>query len=483
MDEVYLGVDLGTTACKCAIIDSRGRLLGESSADYPLITLSPKEVEQDAEEWWRGALTAIGEAARKADVAPERIAALAVSSQGISFVPVDEGGRPLRRAISWLDSRAEAEAREILDAFSSERLFQMTGKRASSFYVLPKLLWLRKHEPEVFERTHRFLLAHDYLVHRLTGMFVTDHALASGFLLHDVKRRVWSEEMVSRFDIPKTALPDTMNAGEAAGPVAPAAARETGLTSQTRVVVGSQDQKCAAYAAEAGPGVATISLGTATAISAVVRSPMLDPKMRIPCFPYVEPDRWILEGVVSTSGAAVQWFRDQVYKGGYQLMDLAAQGEMDATVSLFFFPHLAGAGSPVWNAPHGGAFTGLSLHASAAAMARAVLEGVAFQIRSNLEVLGELNVKPNMLHAFGGGARSDVWIQIIADVAGLPVSVYHNPESAAIGSCMLAALGAGREIAFEKTGRVVEPDSVRAGEYAERYGRYRRVEGLVVSDQ
>lgn len=477
--QIFLGLDVGTTSCKCAFLDATGSVLAEAAAEYPLATLSSTEIEQNAENWWRGACRTVSAAARAARIEPEAVAAVAVSSQGISFVPVDDSGGPLRNAISWLDSRAREETKEILGALPAEQLFALTGKRGSAFYTLPKILWLREREPHAFAAAHKLLLAHDYVVHRLTGRAITDQALASGTLMHDVSRRVWSREILGRFDISEALLPELAEAGSTAGQVHAQASADIGLKTGTRVAVGSQDQKCAAYAAGARQGIATASLGTATAVSAVVGKPLFDPQMRIPCFPYPASDLWILEGVVSTSGAAVQWFRDAIYGGEFEPMDAAAEAEMTATRSLFFFPHLAGAGSPVWSAPHGGAFTGLSLHTTPAAMARAVLEGAAYQIRSNLDVLRDMEVSIETLRLFGGGARSRVWTRIIADVTGIPVFVSRNPESAAVGACLLAARSAGEGIRLCQDGQTIEPHAAEAQEYSERYARYREVEALL----
>ena len=441
---MLLGIDLGTTGCKAAVYSVAGEPLGESYLECPLIKPSPGVVEQDAALWWDLTREAIHQALGAANVDGYTVRALSVSSQGISFVPVDESGRPLSNAISWLDTRATAEVETVLNRYSEADLFAITGKRASPAYVLPKLLWLRHHQPELYQRASKFLMAHDYLLCQLTGQFVTDPSMAAGTLLYDISRLQWSQELLAAFEISEERLPEIKWAGTFLGQIRPEVARELGLSEEAMVIVGGQDQKCAALGAGIRPGAATVSLGTATAITCVTDHPVLDPQRRIPVFPFVRPGKWALEGVVGTSGAALKWLLQTFFPGqSYRKLDELAAGSPPGSNGLFFYPHLMGATSPHWRTDVWGAFLGLTLAVGPGDMVRSILEGIAFQIRSNLKVIEEMGIPVEELILFGGGAQSSLWSQIISDVTGKPVVVTPTVDVATWGACILAGLGVG----------------------------------------
>ncbi len=440
--DALLSVDLGTTGCKAAVCSAAGQVLGTSYLEYPLINLAPGWVEQDADLWWSLAQQAVRQALAHTP-GDCRIHGLSISSQGISFVPIDRAGRVLRRAINWLDTRAEAEAALIRERIGDRDLFQLTGKRPAAFYLLPKLLWLRRHEPDLCRATDRFLLAHDFLLHRLCGAAVTDYSLAGGTLLLDLHALTWSERLLTTFAVDPGQLPDLAWAGTVAGALAPAVARSLGLAAGTPVVVGGQDQKCAALGAGIRPGRVTVSLGTAAAISCLVDRPVLDEGQRIPVYPFVAPGYWVLEGVIGTAGAALKWAREALYPGKtYAELDQLAAGSPPGANGVRFYPHLAGAASPVWQAAARGAFTGLSLATGPADIVRSVLEGIAFQIRANLAAMATLAPVEELV-LFGGGARSALWAQIIAEATSLRVGVAEMVDVANWGACLLAGVGVG----------------------------------------
>ncbi|MCK5328947.1 MAG: hypothetical protein KAR36_10105 [Candidatus Latescibacteria bacterium] len=442
--KTLLGIDLGTTGCKAAIYSPEGDPLGESYLEIPLIKPAPGVVEQDAAQWWTLTQEAIRRAIQAAGVDGRTVQALSVSSQGISFVPVDEDGRPLANAINWLDTRATAEAGIILSRYTEADLFRLTGKRASPAYVLPKLLWLREHQPDLYCRTHKFLMAHDYLLFQFSGRFVTDPTMASGTLLHDVTRLDWSAELMGAFDIVVGQLPEIKRSGTSLGTIRPEVAKSLGLNESALVVVGGQDQKCAALGAHIRPGAATVSLGTASAISCLVDHPLSDPERRIPVFPFLVPDTWDLEGVVGTAGGAFRWLRETLFPDtSYKTLDEMAAHSSPGANGVCFYPHLSGAGSPYWRADVWGAFLGLTLSAGPGDLVRSVLEGVAFQIRANLEVLESLGITVEKLILFGGGAQSVLWPRIISDVTGKPIVIAESVDVATWGACILAGIGAG----------------------------------------
>ncbi len=477
---LLVGIDLGTTGCKAAVYDERGALRGEGYLEYGLITLSPTMIEQDPEAWWRLTCRAIGLALDAAEVNRSEVAAIAVSSQGISFVCLDEAGRPLGNAINWLDGRATAECEAILARFDAGMLFALTGKRAAPFYVLPKLLWLRKHRPDTWARTRTVLMGHDYLLYRLSGARITDHSMAGGTLLYDLQALDWSSALLDTFEIPRAWLPELRWAGTAVGALLPDVALELGLSPDVVVVTGGQDQKCAALGAGIRDGVATLSLGTASAIVQVMNAPHTDPQMRIPTFTFLQRGRWVLEGVISTGAGSLRWHRDTLAAGTtYTELDAEAAAVPRGSEGVQFYPHLTGAASPHWRPEVRAAFEGLSLASTRGHLTRALLEGVAYEMRANLEITQDLAGRVDEAIVFGGGAKSPLWRAIIGDVLGLPLAWTPNVETASLGAAMLAGVGCGifatpdtaRNRMVSITQRR-EPDSRAAKEYAELYADY-----------
>ncbi len=442
--DTLLGIDLGTTGIKAAICTPEGHLLGDSYLEYPLIRPEPGVVEQDADLWWELAQDAIRQAILAAQVQRDTVRALSVSSQGISFVPMDKEGQTLSQSINWLDSRATAEAAAIRQCYSDADLFNLTGKRASPSYVLPKLLWLRDHDPQTYHRTHKFLMGHDFLVFKLTGEYVTDHSMAGGTLLYDIAEMAWSRELADAFQIDIRQLPAVEWSGTPVGTLKPDVAQELGISKETVVAVGGQDQKCAALGANIRPGVATVSLGTASAISCLTDQPLLDPGRRIPTFPFVIRGYWDLEGVVSTAGGAFRWLKETLFpEASYdRLAGMASQSLPRRPWRLLLSPPLRG-WLPHWQAETWGAFSGLSLAATAGDIVRSVLEGVSFQIRENLEIMEGMDIPIEELILFGGGAQSPFWSQMISDIADKPVSATGMVDVANWGACILAGAAAG----------------------------------------
>lgn len=439
---LVLGIDLGTTGCKAAVYDEGGECLGERYLECELITRSPVMVEQDPNAWWELTCQAINGALDVTAADRQAVQALSISSQGISFVLLDEAGLPLGNAINWLDARAMDECETILQRCPAEKLFAITGRRAAPFYVLPKLLWIKRHQPGLWHRTRQVAMGHDYLVYRLCGTYATDHSMAGGTLLYDLEASGWSTELLEMFDIPRHLLPDIYWSGVPVGTLRPEVANALGLPGHTVVSVGGQDQKCAALGAGIREGTATVSLGTAAAIVQVMEHPRTDPLMRIPTCAFVCPDRWVLEGVISTGGGSLRWYRQTLgSQPGYQLLDEEASHVPMGAEGVLFYPHLSGAGSPLWIGTARGIFYGLSIAASRGHMVRAILEGIAYQIRENLEITQELAGTVEQVIVFGGGARSEIWREIICNVVDRPLAWTTSVETACLGAAMLAGLG------------------------------------------
>lgn len=446
MDSSFLlGIDLGTTICKAGIYSQKGKLVSYTEIEYGLIEKSGGIVEQDASNWWEVATEVIKKSIKKSGINKNRIRALSVSSQGLSFVPVDEKINPLSRSINWLDTRAEKETKFILKKIPFSKIFSITGKRAHPSYTLPKILWLMKEKPRIVDKTYKFLMPQDFLVAKLTGKCITDHTIAAGTLMYDINNLRWSKEVISQFDISIEKLPSVEWAASQVGTVSAQVAQKVGLSPETSVVVGGQDQKCAALSAGLSERTVTLSLGTAAALTAIKNKPIIDDHMRIPCFPYLLKNHWVIEGVVGTGGGSFRWLKqilgDTIYNYE-ELIDMAGKVSLGAK-GVFFFPHLSGATSPHWRSKAKGIFYGLSLSTSTGDLIRSVLEGIAFQVKENLEILEELTGEVKEIKVFGGGAKSKLWGQIIASVTGKKVYLLFLGRPATIGACLLAGLGSG----------------------------------------
>jgi xylulokinase len=441
-----LGIDLSTTSAKAGVLAADGRLVAVEIIDYESRYGPGGIVEQDAFAWWDAATRAVR--AVLAHVPDAAVEGVSISSQGITVVPVGDDNQPIRAALTWLDLRATAEAGALAAAGAPEAIFRLTGRRPSAAYTLPKLMWLRMHEPDVFARARAFLLPMDFLLARLTGVPTTDHTMASGTLCYDLTTLGWSPALLQHAGLDATRLPPIQWAASLAGSVNRDASRATGLREGTPVFVGGQDQKCAALAAGLESDVVTISLGTAAAIIALTREATLDPAMRVPACPYLFPGGWLLEGVVGTAGASLAWLRRILEGAGGMPLDYdvitsrAGQSPIGAR-GVRFYPHLSGATAPSWHADARGAFCGLALSTTLDDCARAVLEGVALQVRANLDAMTELGVRPSSLRVFGGGAKSSLWREILAAATGLPIMHSDLVEAAVLGAAALAALGAG----------------------------------------
>jgi len=447
---LYIGIDLGTSETKCLIVSPEGNALARATIPVSCELQPGGIAELNPEMWWESARDAVRETFSQMPMSFDR-AALSISSQGLSFILLNAADLPLGPAISTLDARASKEATDLLEVVSAENLFALTGKRANPYYVLPKLLWLKRHRADDFRAAKRFALAMDYLVSRLTGKpSPTDHVLASGTALHDIHQLSWLDQLIDSFGLERSIFPSLAYAGTAVGELTHQAAEEFGLPQKTVVGLGSQDQKCAALAAGLRENVSTISLGTAGALEFITARPILDSERRLPCFPYVQSHSWVLEGAVPTAGEAVRWFLRTLSSDSPQTTFPRLEAEArdaDWKATPFFLPHLRGAGSPHWEPSAQGVFWGLSLTTGRGEMFRSILEGICFEFKANLAVAAELGLHPLSIRVFGGGARNNFWLQLLADVLELPVHKLALTDAAAYGACLLAGKASEQEIA------------------------------------
>jgi xylulokinase len=441
-----LGIDVSTTATKALLVDEQGRLVAVASSEYDLSTPRPLWAEQDPELWWRAAQISIREVIHEAGVAPNSIGAVGLTGQMHGLVLLDENGEVLRPAILWNDQRSAAECDEMRHRLGRERLVRITGNDAFPGFSAPKLLWVRNHEPEIFERVRQVLLPKDYVRYRLTGEYGTDRAGAGGTLFLDLATRDWSKELLEAIEIAHAWLPPTHEGTEVTGRISGEAAELTGLVAGTPVVGGGGDQAAQAVGVGAvEPGVVALTLGTSGVVFASSKEPIVEPVGRLHAFPHALPDRWHVMGVMLSAAGSLRWYRDVVAPEiGYDdLLDEASRVEPGCE-GLTFLPYLSGERTPHADPWARGAFIGLTLKHGRAHLTRAVLEGVAFGLRDNLTLMEEVGLGAvSEIRVSGGGARNALWRQILADVLGVDLVTVQTTEGAAFGAALLAGVGAG----------------------------------------
>ncbi|MEA2283985.1 MAG: xylulokinase [Solirubrobacteraceae bacterium] len=464
-----IGLDIGTSGVKGVAIDPHGAVLHVAERGYPLSTPRPGWSEQDPDDWWRATAEVLDEC--EAD----RALGIGLSGQMHGLVTLDERDRPLRPAILWNDGRTQAECDEIEERIGRERLVELTGNRALAGFTAPKLLWLRKHEPEVYAATRSILLPKDYVRLRLCDEHAIDVADASGTLLFDVAARRWSDEVLEALAIDPAWLPKVHESPEVAG--------ET--HGGVPVAAGAGDQAAGALGvgvvSEGGP--ASIALGTSGVVFSAMDRYAADPEGRLHAFCHAVPGAWHVMGVMLSAAGSLRWLRDVLDgdRGYAELIEEAARWE-PGVEGLMFAPYLAGERTPYPDPEARAAFVGLGLRHDRAALVRAVLEGVAFGLRDALDLVVSLGGRPATGRVSGGGGRSVLWLEIVASILDLPLEVCRVEEGAAYGAALLGGVGAGvwsdAHDAVASTvhvTRTVEPRPEWVQRYAELQPAFRRL--------
>jgi xylulokinase len=466
MTPALVGLDVGTTGVKALAISPSGDVLARAEEEYPLSTPRPGWAEQDPDDWWRAAEAALGA------LQVDETAGIGLSGQMHGLVCLGEDDRPLRPAILWNDQRTAAECAEIEERVGLERLISLTGNRALTGFTAPKLLWLRNNEPEVYERVAHVLLPKDYVRLRLTGERAIDVADASGTLLFDVAGRRWSEEVLAALELPAAWLARTLES--------PAVSGET--RDGVPVAAGAGDQAAGALGVGVtAPGPLSVVIGTSGVVFAALPAFAADEEARVHVFCHAVPGAWHAMGVMLSAAGSLRWFRDVFAPGeSWEALTAAAARWEPGAEGLVFLPYLSGERTPHADPDARGAFTGLSMRHDRGALARAVLEGVAYGLRDSLELLRDLGVRPEVGRVSGGGARSDIWLSIIASVLDLPLEHTAVEEGAAYGAALLAGVAGGvfsdvheAARACVRVGGTVEPERAWRQPYEAGYERFR----------
>jgi xylulokinase len=477
-----LGIDVSTTATKAVLVGAGGAIVGQSAAEYPVETPRPLWSEQDPALWWEATKRAVSGALLDGGIGGAQIEAIGLTGQMHGLVILDGDGAILRPAILWNDQRTGAECDEIRTTVGAKRLIEIAGNDALTGFTAPKLVWVHRHEPDVWARIAHVLLPKDYVRFRMTDDFAVDRADASGTLLFDLGMRDWSGEIGRALDIDPSWLPRTHEGPQVTGVVSEEAATATGLRAGTPVVAGGGDQATAAVGVGAvEPGVVSVSLGTSGVVFATTDGPHIEPDGRLHTFCHAVPERWHVMGVMLSAGGSLRWYRDVLAPGTeFQKLVEEALAAPPGSDGLLFLPYLTGERTPHPDPLARGAFVGLTVHHARAHITRSVLEGVAFGLRDSLELMRSIGLPaPSEIRATGGGIASRLWRQILADVMETSVAIMSTSEGAAFGAAVLAAVGCGW---FGSVGGacrsmveirgVIEP-SPATGAYREHYGRYR----------
>jgi xylulokinase len=485
-----LGIDVGTGGTRAALIDFRGRVIGSATAEHaPMSSPHFGWAEQNPEDWWRAACQAIQECLVRSATPASEVSAIGLTGQMHGLVLLDAQDRVIRPALLWCDQRTEEECREITKQVGAARLIELTANPALTGFTLPKIWWVRRHEPDNWRRVRSLMLPKDYIRFRLTGAHAIDVADASGTLMFDVVHRRWSQPMLQISRIDEALLPKVFESQEVSGTAHEEGARQSGLRAGIPVVAGAGDQ--AAGAVGMGivkPGAVSATIGTSGVVFAATSVPVLEPKGRIHTFCHAIPDRWHVMGVTQGAGLSLRWFRDHFGPGkedgrdSYDRLAEEAAKTPPGADGLLWAPYLMGERTPHLDPNARGALVGITAQHTRAHVIRAILEGVAFSLRDSLTMFRAIGVPIQSIRLGGGGARSSLWQQIQADIYGMPVELIEADEGAAYGAALLAGVGAGNwpsvEAACETAVRVAKRVSPNPNVAAKMDGKYSEYQKL-----
>ena len=488
-----IGLDIGTTGCKAIVFSDQWEVLGQASREYAILTPQPGWAEQDADLVWRLAMESLGEAiGRNKEESPT---ALALSVQGEAVMPVASNGVPLRHAILGMDTRTTAENAWLAETFGAEALFRRTGMPMHTMNTITKLLWLKEHEPVLFRSAHKFLLYEDYFLRRLGGTAVISHCLASRTQMYDLQTGRWADDVLEecRIDVDRLAeLPAEANG--IVGTLDGAVAKQIGLKGDVALVSGGHDQACAALGSGVTePGLAMVSTGTAEVVEVALSSPVLSDSLRngnISVYRHVVPGLYLAMTLNHSGGLLLRWFRDTLCRDKCELAAGTGQDAYELILAdapagptgLMVLPHFAGAGTPSLDTTSRGAIVGMSFSTTQDEIAKAILEGLTFELRINVDLLRGSGIDIKELRAVGGGAKSNVWLQMKADICGVPIRVPGVTEAACLGAAILASVAIGEQpdisTAVERgvcLKQHIEVVSESSAAYRKRYQLYRKL--------
>lgn len=456
--DYFLTFDIGTTSVKTCVFDQNLRMLGHANGEYLLLADRPGCVELEAETYVQAVLDGAKEAIARAGINPKHIVSLSCTTQGETLIPIAQDGTALSRAIVWLDERAGEEAALLAGQFPAERFYRETGLPELNGYTpIAKLLWFKNHEPNLYARTRKFLLLEDYIIFRLTGACVTEKALATSTGWFQLSLDDYWDEMLQAAGIDREKLPDLLECGTVvAAAVLPDMRAALGLSNSVRVVTGAMDQTAGAVGAgNLSPGILTETTGTALCLVATLDTPDLNHISRVTVYRHIAPERYLMITISMTAGMFLKWFKDvfceiettqaeSEHRSVYALFDEIVSQTQPGANGLIAYPYLNGSLQPHQDASVRGVFFGMGLDSKKEHFLRAIFEGVACLLRENLELIEAVNhLSVSEIRSLGGGAKSEVWRQIKADVTQRPIALLAESECASLGAAILAAVALG----------------------------------------
>ena len=492
MPDFILSVDLGTSSVKVALFSEAGALAGVANHEYALLTPNLSIVEVEVETYWKAFRKGVGEVLTFSGVDPEQIRVIGISAQGETLIPVDAAGKPLRNAIVWMDNRAENEARYLSKRFNNQTVYEVTGQVSIvPTWPAAKILWIRNNEPDIFRKTHKFLLIEDYFIHRMTGEYVSEGSLLCSTVYWNINTKKYWPEMLGELGITEKHLPDIRESGEKVASLHSAAAERLGLSSETVVCTGALDQAAGAIGVgNAESGIFSECTGSALAVAATVNASFRDPDRSIPCHYHGIPNRYMAH-TFTTGGMVLKWFRDQFYSGSrsrtgktenstYKEMDSGASAVSPGADGLIMLPHLQGAMAPENNPRAKGVFYGLTLAHTRDHCVRAIMEGIVFILKRNIDAIEKIGISVNEIRSLGGGAKSQFWNQLKADITGKTVLITSGEEEACLGAAITAGVGVGMFPDIQTASKDMikvkdrfEPRASNSRIYQSIYGRYK----------
>ncbi|MFP4541654.1 MAG: xylulokinase [Opitutales bacterium] len=470
----YIGIDVGSSSTKAVVVDGDGKVVYTTLPAYAFATPKPGWAESNPEDWWQAAVKALRAVTSKYPA--DQIAGIGLTGQMHGLVLLDKAGKVLRPALMWNDQRTAEECAELTAKVGADKVLEVTGNPILTGFTAPKIAWVQKHEPEVWDQVEKILLPKDYIRFCLSGGFFSEVSDASGTSLLDVGQRDWSPLMLEACGVKRSMLPELTESTAASTQVNAEAAAATGLNEGTPIIAGGGDQ--AAGAVGCGivkPGVVSATLGTSGVVFAHSETYQPEPQGRLHAFCAAVPGKWHYMGVQLSCAGSFQWFHDKLGASrSFKEIDALAATAPAGSEGLLFLPYLSGERTPHPDPDARGAFIGLSLRHSEAHLARSVLEGVAFGLRDGLELIRGLGVEPSEIVISGGGAKSVLWTQILADIFKTPMVRVTSTDGAAYGAALLAAVGTGAFDSVETACEawVKEVDRVEVGNDTAAYDAY-----------
>lgn len=453
--KVLMGLDLGTTAMKIALFDERGNILAITTQEYDLLTPETNYVEEPPDVYWEAFRNGLADLKKQYKLAENEEIMMAMSAQGETLFVLDDEGRPLRNAIVWMDNRAVDEAKELEARFGNEVCYRKTGQVSfEACWPASKILWIRKHEPEVFAAAKKYLLIEDYFIYRLTGKYATEPSLVCSSTYWDIIDREYWKEMLDYLEIKEEQLAPVVESGNVIGRILPEAAEELGISKNMTVCTGALDQAAGAIGAgNVRQGMFSETIGAALAVCVPVNEPVFDPAAKMPLFCFPLKGMYMIH-TFTNGGMTLRWFRDKFcelemlmekngYGDAYDMIGRQAAGVPAGCDGLVMLPHLAGSLAPDVNAKAKGVWFGFTLQHTRAHFMRAIMESLGYILKRNIDSLQDMGIQVKEIRSLGGGAKSRIWCQIKADINQVTLETVKSKEAAALGAAILAGTAAG----------------------------------------